>query len=165
MPASDYEYEVSRAIRNSANPADNVVERCAGGGLRNANETDPHRIPIIREWEYAASRIIAFSTVDSCLGALQIADGDRLRGAHFSMYASGAQFDVVQFNAMMASAGFQLNLPILYFGGGVDDWRQGLGVNGYMGVGPFAHPVFDENQRAWIFEVKNGVFTYHSWRI
>ncbi|WP_139370315.1 hypothetical protein [Xanthomonas axonopodis] len=162
MAASEHEYEVSRAIRNSADPGDNPSDRCARGGLRSVKETDPRRIPIIREWEYAASRVIAFSKVDSCLGALQIVDNNRLRGAHFSMFASGAQYDIVQFNAMMASAGFQVNLPILYFGGGVDDWRQGLGVNTYMSVGPFAHPVIDAEQKAWIFEINNGDFTYHS---
>jgi hypothetical protein len=162
VAAANYEYEVARGIRNSADPRDDPGARCGGGGARAVKETDPHRIPIIREWEYAAGRVIAFSKVDSCLGAIQIADGNMMRGAHFSMFASGAQYDTAQFNAAMLTAGFQVNLPILYFGGGVNDWTAGLGANVYMGVGPFAHPVADAAQRMWIFEVNAGVFTYHS---
>ena len=123
-------------------------------------ETDPHRIPIIREWEYAEGSVIAFSKIDSCLGAIQIADGSRLRGAHFAMYASGAVYDTVQFIAAMAAARFDVNLSILYFGGGVAEWTAGLGANAYMGVGPFPHLVTDLAQRMWIFEMNNGAFTY-----
>ncbi|WP_143701426.1 hypothetical protein [Xanthomonas oryzae] len=162
MAASEYENEVSRAIRDSANKEDNPSERCVKGGLRSVTETGPNKIPIIREWEYAASRVIAFSKIDSCLGALQIVDDNRLLGAHFSMFASGAPYDVEKFNEMMASAGFQVDLPILYFGGGVGDWRQGLGFNNYMGVASFSPPVIDAEQKAWIFEINNGYFTYHS---
>jgi hypothetical protein len=78
------------------------------------------------------------------------------------MFASGAQYDNVQFIAAMAAAGFDVNLPILYFGGGVADWTAGLGANVYMGAGPFPHPVTDASQRMWIFEVNNGAFTYWS---
>jgi len=162
MAAIDYEYEVSRGIRNSADPRDDPGVRCGAGGSLAAKETDPHRIPIIREWEYTAGRVIAFSKIDSCLGAVQIADNNRLRGAHFSMFASGLQYDTVQFAAAMAAAGFQVALPILYIGGGVADWTAGLGANAYMGVAPFPHAVVDAAQRRWIFEINNGLFTYHS---
>ncbi|MCP1374576.1 hypothetical protein [Dyella lutea] len=162
MAADSFEYEVARGTRNSADPHDDPGVRCAAGGRRAVKETDPNRIPIIREWEYASGRVIAFSKIDSCLGAIQIADNRMLRGAHFSMFASGVPYDTAQFAAAMAAAGFQLNLPILYFGGGVQDWLQGLGMNAYMGVGPFAHPVADAAQRQWIFEMDNGAFTYHS---
>jgi hypothetical protein len=162
MAAADHEYEVARGIRNSADPGDDPGSRCGRGGNRAIKETDPRRIPIIREWEYAEGRVIAFSRIDSCLGAIQVADNNRLRGAHFSMFASGAMYDTVQFIAAMAAAGFQQNLPILYFGGGVADWMAGLGAHAYMGVGPFPHPVNDAAQRIWIFEMNNGAFTYHS---
>lgn len=162
MAASSYEYEVGRGIRNSADPRDDPGARCGSGGARAVKETDPNRIPIIREWEYAAGPVIAFSKVDSCLGAIQVADGYRLRGAHFAMFASGVQYDTVQFIAAMTAAGFDVNLPILYFGGGVADWTGGLGANVYMGAGPFPHPVTDAAQRMWIFEVSNGAFTYWS---
>jgi len=162
MAASEYENEVSHAIRDLDSKADNPAERCVKGGLRSVTETGLNKIPIIREWEYAASRVIAFSKIDSCLGALQILDKDRLLGAHFSMFASGKPYDVVKFNEMMASAGFKVDLPILYFGGGVGDWRQGLGNNSYMGVASFAHTVIDAEQKAWIFEINDGAFTYHS---
>ena len=161
MAAASYDYEVSRGIRNSADPADDPVPRCGAGGSRAVKDTDPHRIPIIREWEYASGRVLAFSKIDSCLGAVQI-DGSMLRGAHFSMFASGVAYDTAQFAAAMAAAGFQVNLPILYFGGGVNDWTAGLGANAYMGAGPFPHPVVDAAQRRWIFEISNGAFTYHS---
>jgi hypothetical protein len=162
VAAANYEYEVGRGIRNSADPADNPAARCANGGLQAVKDTDPSRIPIIREWEFAAGRVVAFSKVDSCLGAIQIADNNRLRGAHFSMFASGHQYDTVQFGAAMQAAGFLVNLPVLYFGGGVNDWTLGLGPNAYMGAGPFPHPVTDAPQRMWIFEMNNGLFTYHS---
>jgi hypothetical protein len=162
VAAANYEYEVGRGIRNSADPGDNPAARCGRGGLQAVKDTDPSRIPIIREWEYAAGRVIAFSKVDSCLGAIQIADGNRLRGAHFSMFASGFQYDTVQFVAAMQAAGFAVNLPILYFGGGVNDWTPGLGPNAYMGAALFPHPVVDAAQRMWIFEMNNGLFTYHS---
>ena len=162
MAAASYDYEVARGIRNSADPQDDPAVRCGAGGARAVKETDPHRIPIIREWEYASGRVIAFSKVDSCLGVIQVADGNLLRGAHFSMFASGAQYDTVQFNAAMQAAGFQVNLPILYFGGGVNDWTGGLIGNAYPAAGHFPHPVVDAAQRMWIFEVNNALFTYHS---
>lgn len=51
MAASEYENEVSRAIRDSANKEDNPSERCVKGGLRSVTETGSNKIPIIREWE------------------------------------------------------------------------------------------------------------------
>lgn len=161
MAAANYEYEVGRGIRNSADPMDDPATRCALGGARAVKETDPHRIPIIREWEFAVGRVIAFSRIDSCLGALQAVDDFRLRGAHFSMFASGVQYDIAQFNAAMQAAGFQLNRPILYFGGGVADWRGGLAASAYMRVEGVPPPVQDAAQRIWIFEMDNGAFTYH----
>lgn len=162
MAAQGYEYEVGRGIRNSTDPMDDPGGRCARGGARAVKDTDPHRIPIIREWEFASGRVIAFSKIDSCLGAVQIADANSLRGAHFSMFASGQMYDTLQFNAAMQAAGFQANRPILYFGGGVDDWMNGLIGNAFAGVGRFPFPVQDAAQRMWVFEIDNDALTCHS---
>jgi len=162
MSAATYAYEVGRGIRNSADPGDDPGARCTSGGRLAVKETDPQRIPLIREWEYAGGRLLAFTTIDSCLGAIQIVDPRRLVGAHFAMFASGLQYDTPQFCAALAAAEFQINLPILYFGGGVADWRAGLGANPYMTAAVFPFPVQDAAQRRWIFEIDNGVFTYHS---
>lgn len=162
MAADSYEYEVGRGIRNSSDPGDDPGARCARGGSAAVKDTDPHSIPIIREWEFASGRIIAFSKIDSCLGAVQIASTNLLRGAHFSMFASGLMYDTPKFNVAMLAAGFQANLPILYFGGGVADWMNGLVGHAFGGVGPFPFPVVDAAQRMWIFEMRNGAFTYHS---
>lgn len=161
MAAASYEYEVNRGIRNSADPADDPAVRCAAGGALAVKETDPHRIPIIREWEFASGRIIAFSKVDSCLGAVQVVGDRRLRGAHFSMFASGVAYDTLRFNAAMQAAGFQVNLPIWYFGGGVADWMGGLVGNAFQAVAPFRHLMQDAAQRKWIFEMGRD-FTFHS---
>jgi hypothetical protein len=162
MAANNHQVEVVQGIQAAANPLDNPGARCAAGGAAAAHTTLPSAIPIIREWEYAAGSVIAFSKVDSCLGAVQIVNNNLLRGAHFSMFASGVQYDSVQFNAAMANAGFQQNLPILYFGGGVAEWLQGLIGNNFQGVGPFPQAVADAAQVRWIFEMNNGAFTYHS---
>ncbi len=78
------------------------------------------------------------------------------------MFASGVQYDIVQFNAAMQAAGFQLNRPILYFGGGVEDWSDGLAASAYLRVGGVPPHVQDAAQRIWIFEMDNGAFTSHS---
>jgi hypothetical protein len=72
-----------------------------------------------------------------------------VRGAHFSMFASGSQFDSVQFDKAMNSAGFDVANPIHYFGGGVSDWRKGL-VNSCWWKQEKALPFDDEAQKAWI---------------
>lgn len=162
MSAINYEEEVLRGIEAAANPMDDPGARCQAGGALAANTTPTNQIPIIREWEYATHRVIAFSKVDSCLGAIQMASSALVRGAHFSMFASGSQFDTAQFDLAMANAGFQVNLPILYFGGGAAEWIAGLNSNTFHGVAPFPALLKDAAQKRWIFEMDNGSFTYHS---
>ncbi|QGJ67310.1 hypothetical protein FDU21_05000 [Xanthomonas oryzae pv. oryzae] len=124
-------------MRDSANKEDNPSERCVKVAFEASRKPAPIKFPssVNGVRRFAGD---CFSKIDSCLGALQIVDDNRLLGAHFSMFASGAPYDVEKFNEMMASAGFQVDLPILYFGGGVGDWRQGLGFNNYMGVASFS---------------------------
>ncbi|BFI96163.1 MAG: hypothetical protein RSP_16730 [Rhodanobacter sp.] len=162
MAASRYEAEVLLGITAAADPNDNPGARCEAGGAPAANSTQPTGIPIIREWEYASGAVIAFSKIDSCLGVIQMASKTLIRGAHFSMFASSSQYDVVQFDAAMGAAGFVLNLPILFFGGGVDDWKEGLDGTAFRGVGPFPPLLKDASQKRWIFQLDNGAFTYHA---
>lgn len=162
MAASRYEAEVLRGIEAAANPNDDPGARCLAGGTQAANSTQTSNIPIIREWEYASGAVIAFSKIDSCLGVIQMAGKALIRGAHFSMFASSSQYDVVQFDAAMTAAGFAKDLPILFFGGGVDDWKEGLSGTAFRGVGPFPPLMKDASQKRWIFQMDDGAFTYHA---
>jgi hypothetical protein len=157
MAASDHKEDAGKGINAAHDPKDDIGTRCAKGGLQAAKTTSGGK-PVIREWEYGVGSVIVFTTIDSCLGAIQIAGKDSVRGAHFSMFASGEQYDEVKFGEAMAKAGFDAKSTIYYFGGGVSDWEQGLGHSIWWKVRtklPFA----DEAQKRWIFEVKAGQLT------
>ena len=162
MPAINFMQEVVDGIQAAANPNDDPGGRCRAGGAQAANTTQANGIPIIREWEYATHRVIAFSKIDSCLGAIQMAGANLVRGAHFSMFASAEMFDTAQFDKAMTAAGFQGDLPILYFGGGAREWIDGLKSTTFQGVAPFPALLKDAPQKRWIFQMDNGQFTYHS---
>jgi hypothetical protein len=162
MSAINFMQEVADGIQAAADPKDDPGERCLTGGAQAVNKTPANGIPIIREWEYATHRVIAFSKIDSCLGAIQMAGANIVRGAHFSMFASSMVFDTAQFDRAMTAAGFQVNLPILYFGGGAKEWIDGLKSTTFHGVAPFPALLKDAPQKRWIFQMDSGQFTYHS---
>ena len=160
MPAINHEAEARKGITAAASANDDVSGRCAAGGKAAANATTGGK-PVIKEWEYGSGEVIVFTCIDSCLGAVQVSGQNVVRGAHFSMFASGSQFDSVQFDKAMKSAGFDVASPIYYFGGGVSDWRKGL-VNSCWWKQENALPFGDAAQKAWIFEQKDGKLTVFS---
>lgn len=162
MAAANHHPEVSQFIGANVMTANDVTGKNAQGGRQAVLVTQPTGIPLIREWEFAQGPIIAFSKLDSCLGALQIVNGT-LMGAHFSQFADNMTlFDGPGFHAAIAQAGFSANLPIRYFGGSTPDWKDGLNLNGSAAPQfPLNFP--DAAQHCWIFELNAGVFTHFDW--
>jgi hypothetical protein len=160
MSAIDHVEEANKGIKSAANSNDDVAGRCASGGKAAASSTTSGK-PVIKEWEFGDGAFIVFTCIDSCLGAVQVAGQNSVRGAHFSMYASGQAYDSVQFDKAMTSAGFDKGSPIYYFGGGVPDWKKGL-VNSVWWKQATALPFKDAAQKAWIFEQKDGKLTVHA---
>ncbi|MFT3859197.1 MAG: hypothetical protein QM742_17415 [Aquabacterium sp.] len=163
MPASAHLAEAALGIQSLIRVNDSITNRCAAGGAPAKHSTPNDHIPIVREWEYAQGKVIVFSMLDSCLGAVQIAGKDSVRGAHFSMLASSQVYDTVQFAKALANAGFTSNEPILYFGGMVNQWKTGMGHSVWLkqdNESLFKHlQTHDETQKCWIFEVENGKLT------
>lgn len=160
MPAINHEAEAKKGISSAASKSDDVSVRCTAGGKAAANATTGGK-PVIKEWEYGSGEVIVFTCIDSCLGAVQVSGQNVVRGAHFSMFASGNQFDSIQFDKAMKSAGFEATSPIYYFGGGVSDWRKGL-LNSCWWKQEGVLPFDDKAQKAWIFEQKDGKLTTHA---
>jgi hypothetical protein len=163
MAAIDYIGEAGVGILGLGNINDAISKRCTAGGNPAKYKTTPNKIPMIREWEYAEGNIIIFSKLLSCLGAIQIAGKDSVRGAHFSEFASSLQHDSVNFGKAMSNAGFTASEPIIYFGGSVSEWEGGLGNTGWLKADDHSfRKQFqrnDVNQRVWIFQVAGGKLT------
>lgn len=170
MAAMDHAQEVIDGLKTTFNGNDDVGGRCKGGGSVAAASTAKTQIPIIKEWEYASGSILAFSQIDSCLGVLQQVDSSTLLGAHFSRYArfnsAGdlVDFDLIKFTAVMLSAGFDINKPIIFFGGNVAEWEAGLGQSSFVtGANNQIPPSWDAAQKRWIFQIALGALTHHAW--
>lgn len=164
MPAREYEAEALRGVVAAADPRDAPDVRRNSGGARAVKKTDPNGYPVIREWEYGEARVIVFTTLDSCLGAVQIADKWSVRGAHFSMSESApSPTDVAKFGDAMKNAGFDATKDIYYFGGEVGTWKAKLGHSIWWKARAEL-PFKDEEQKRWIFAAEGGRFTSHTFK-
>lgn len=164
MAAIRYEEEARRGISLVPHADQNIIARCNQGGAPAAYTTPDHMFPIIREWEFAQGSVIIFSTLDSCLGAIQFAGDDSIRGAHFAQLGGGDPCRAVKFDKTMQNAGFDSRMPIIYIGGSLEYWIGGIGQSIWFKV-PTESPDWDLGRKAWIFERRGGAYSHHSMKV